>query len=607
MPQFREVAPRPRFCSHTWKSSVSQNAATSAGPLEEGPADTRLGEPPVVSEALDLVGLISTTAETAYIWDVVTDRMDWESNACLVLQVENAALIATGQDYQQHIAPEHVGRWKDAVSRGAIDAGDRGVPYRLQYRFQPDGGRERGAVWIEDHGRVWVGADGHPVKARGVVRIVNDDYLEEQRLLFRSDHDELTGQLNRIRLTEAVGAVIARSMRNRQPSAFLMVAINNLAVVNQTFGFDVGDELIAAIGRIMKDKLRAGDTLGRYSSNKFGIVLNDCGPGAMRIAADRFIRAVRTASIRSSACPLTATISIGGVIMPDQAATVHSALSAGLQALDKARSKRFDCFMAYEPSPTRETTRQRSITIADEVVAALDENRMRLVLQPIVSAATRKPVLYECLLRMEKTDGSIVSAGEFIPVAEQLGMARLVDRRTLEMAVALLQKHPSLRLSLNVSGLTSGDEEWMAAIRELTRGDRSLTERLVVEITETAAIQDVDQSAHFVDSLKEMGCRVAIDDFGAGYTSFKNLKRFAVDMVKIDGAFVHNLLADSSDQVFIRTMVEIAATFGMETVAEWVADEATATMLAEAGIDYLQGFLYGMPIAAETFTESAAA
>ncbi|MFN3868336.1 MAG: EAL domain-containing protein [Hyphomicrobiaceae bacterium] len=586
---------------------MSHIAATNAAPLVDGPAGNRLAEPPVVSEALDLVGLVSTTAETAYIWDLVTDRMDWESNAGQVLQVEDIALIATGQDYQQNIAPEHVGRWKDAVSRGAIDAGERGVPYRLQYRFQPDGGREQGAVWIEDHGRVWVDAEGHPVKARGVVRIVNDDYLEEQRLLFRSDHDELTGQLNRIRLTEAVGAVIARSMRNRQPSAFLMVAINNLAVVNQTFGFDVGDELIAAVGRIMKDKLRAGDTLGRYSSNKFGIVLNDCGPGAMRIAAGRFIRAVRTASIRSSACPLTATISIGGVIMPDQASTVHSALSAGLQALDKARSKRFDCFMAYEPSPTRETTRQRSISVADEVVAALDEDRMRLVLQPIVSAATRKPVIYECLLRMEKSDGSVVSAGEFIPVAEQLGMARLVDRRTLEMAVALLAKHPKLRLSLNVSGLTSGDEEWMAAIRELTRGDRALTERLVIEITETAAIQDVDQSAHFVDTLKEMGCRVAIDDFGAGYTSFKNLKRLAVDMVKIDGAFVHNLLADTSDQVFIRTMVEIAATFGMETVAEWVADEATATMLAEAGIDYLQGFLYGMPISAESYVEPVAA
>ncbi len=585
---------------------MSQKALTSdsIGVAElVQPDPLGLPEPLVESEALDLVGILSSDEETAYIWDIVTDRIEWEANAPAVLHIKSLDEISTGHDYQALIAAEHVRRWRDGVARSNHDTSERGIPYRLQYRLEPEGRRDRGAMWIEDHGRLWSGPNGEPMRARGVVRVVNDNYLEEQRLLYRNDHDELTGQLNRLRLTEAVGAVIARSTRNQHPSAFMMVAINNLAVVNETFGFDVGDELIAAVGRIIKEKLRAGDTLGRYSSNKFGIVLNECGPGAMRIAADRFIRAVRTASIRSSACPLTATVSIGGVIMPDQAATVHAVFSCGLQALDRARSKRFDCFMAYEPSPTRETTRQRSITIADEVVSAIDDNRMRLVLQPIVCARTREPKLYECLLRMEKLDGSVVSAGDFITVAEQLGLARLIDMRTLELAVALLEKHPRLKLSLNVSGLTAADQEWMAAIRNLTRGDRSLTERLVIEITETAAIQDVDQSAHFVDNLKEMGCRVAIDDFGAGYTSFKNLKRFAVDLVKIDGAFVRNLLVDNSDQVFIRTMVEIAASFGMETVAEWVADEPTATLLTEAGIDYLQGFLYGMPIPAASYRD----
>jgi diguanylate cyclase (GGDEF)-like protein len=589
---------------------VSQNSPTIqtadvAGLVQTGPLVS--SEPPVESEALDLVGILSSDEETAYIWDIASDRIEWEANAPTVLHVRSLDQISTGQDYQSLIAAEHVRRWRDAVSRNNHDNAERGIPYRLQYRIEPEGRRDRGAMWIEDHGRLWSSPDGEPMRARGVVRIVNDNYLEEQRLLYRNDHDELTGQLNRMRLTEAVSAVIARSTRSQQSSAFMMVSINNLAVVNETFGFDVGDELIAAVGRIIKEKLRAGDTLGRYSSNKFGIVLNECGPGAMRIAAERFIRAVRTASIRSTACPLTATVSIGGVTMPDQASTVHAAFSCGLQALDRARSKRFDCFMAYEPSPTRETTRQRSITVADDVVAALDDGRMRLVLQPMVCARTRQPIIYECLLRMDKLDGSVVSAGEFIPVAEQIGLSRLIDKRTLELAVALLQKHPRIKLSLNVSGLTASDEEWMSAIRALTRGDRSLTERLVIEITETAAIQDVDQSAHFVDSLKEMGCRVAIDDFGAGYTSFKNLKRLAVDMVKIDGAFVRNLLVDNSDQVFIRTMVEIAATFGMETVAEWVADEPTADMLTEAGIDYLQGFLYGMPIAAEAYRDADAA
>jgi EAL domain-containing protein (putative c-di-GMP-specific phosphodiesterase class I) len=132
----------------------------------------------------------------------------------------------------------------------------------------------------------------------------------------------------------------------------------------------------------------------------------------------------------------------------------------------------------------------------------------------------------------------------------------------------------------------------------MTGGRRQLTERLTIEITETAAIHDLDLSINFVDTLKELGCKVAIDDFGAGYTSFKNLKLLNVDMVKIDGSFVKNLIEEPSNRVFIKTLVEIAATFELETVAEWVSDEATAKVIEECGITYMQGFLFGRPIMA---------
>lgn len=564
-------------------------------------------EPPTESEALDLVGILSAVEETAYTWDITSDRLDWESNVKDVLGVTNLSDIASGSAFQLMIAPEHLARRHEAIT-GAVDPeSSRGVPYRVQYRFQPRGRRSESSIWLEDHGRWWPGPDGKAGRARGVIRVINDRYWEEQRLLHRSDHDELTGQLNRIRLTEALGAVIARAERTRQPCALLMAAVNNLAVINETFGFDIGDEVIGSTARVMREKLRGGDTLGRYSSNKFGIILNDCGPGAMRIAAERFMKAVRNATVRTTACQLSATISVGGVIIPDQAATVHQALSHALQALDRAKNKRFDCFMAYEPSPTRDTARRRNITIADEVISALEDGRMRLVLQPMVSAQTNKPAIYECLLRMAKPDGTVVSAGEFIPVAEQLGLSRLVDKRTLELAINLLKKHPSLTLSVNVSSLTASDHEWVVALHRLTGGRREITRRLIVEITETAAIHDLDQTIAFVDTLKELGCSVAIDDFGAGYTSFKNLKLLNVDMVKIDGAFVKDLKSDTSDQVFIKTMIELANTFKMETVAEWVGDEEAASFLKNAGITYLQGFLYGMPLSPEELDKELAA
>lgn len=562
-------------------------------------------DPLTEGEGLDLVGILSAIDETAYVWDIASDRIDWESNASEILGVPNQQCIATGTGFQLLISPEHLARRSEAFSQSAAIDGVRGVAYRLQYRFLPVGRRSDTSIWLEDHGRWWPGPDGKPARARGVMRVINDRYLEEQRLLYRSDHDELTGQLNRIRLTEALTAVLGRTQRTGQPCAFLMAAVNNLAVVNETFGFDVGDEVISAAAHKIKERLRGGDVLGRYSSNKFGIILHDCGPGAMRIAAERFMKAVREHTIKTSACHLTATLSIGGVILPDQANSVQQALNYALHALDRAKSKRFDCFMTYEPLSAAESNRRKSISVADDVIEALDQQRMRLVLQPMVGAKSDKPEIYECLLRMERADGSIASAGEFIPIAEQLGLSRLIDRRTLELSIGILKRNPQITLSLNVSGLTCSDHEWLVTLRRLTGGRKELTSRLIVEITETAAIQDLDQSINFVDTLKELGCRVAIDDFGAGYTSFKNLKLLNVDMVKIDGAFVKNVADDTSDQIFIKTMIELANTFGLETVAEWVGDERSVDLLKKAGITYLQGFYYGLPIEVDELEEAA--
>jgi diguanylate cyclase (GGDEF)-like protein len=581
-----------------------QGSGESEGATSRSDAPSEY-DPLTESDGLDLVGILSLIEETAYVWDLKTGRMDWESNAGQVLGIGDLGKIATGAGYHALIAPEHL---KDRLATFARSVGGdhaHGTPYRVQYRLLPGGRRSRKEIHVEDQGRWWPGPDGHPAIARGVVRIIPQQDLEHQRLLIRNELDELTGQLNRIRLTEALGTVLARAERDHQSCAFLMVSVNNLDVINETFGIEIGDEVIAEVARRVRAKLRGGDVIGRYSSNKFGIIMMDCGPGAARVAAERFMKAVRETAIKTTACPLSATISLGGVIVPDQANSVQDALNGALRALDVAKSKRFDCFVLHGPATAGTNLRARSRAIADNVMHAIDDHRMRLVLQPMVGAKTGKPEIYECLLRMEKPDGSLVSAGEFVPVAEQLGLSRLLDRRTLELAVALLKQHPDLVLSLNVSGLTCTDKEWLATLARLTEGKKDVLRRMVVEITETAAIQDIDQSVNFVDSLKELGCRVAIDDFGAGYTSFKNLKLLNVDIVKIDGVFVKNVADDTSDQIFIKTMIELARTFGMETVAEWVGDERSVKHLTDAGITYMQGYYYGMPFDAAEYGKAA--
>lgn len=596
-------------------AAVDGSAAAHAG---SGPAEAAQDVPteaeltgehpaPPLAAAIDLVGILSGVEETAYAWDMVSDTIDWESNVASVLGVRAVKDIATGSAFQFLIAAEHVTRRQAAFSldQGPIPTTDDGQaaatgghPYRVHYRFLPHGRRSSSMVWIEDHGRWWADEEGRPARARGIIRVLNDNFAEEKRALHRNDQDELTGQLNRIRLTEALAAVIARCERTRQPAAFLIAAINNLAVINENFGFDVGDAVISSVGSVIQQHLRGGDSLGRYSANKFGIILNDCGPGAMQIAADRLLKAVRKSSFKSSDCPISSTISIGAVQLPSQASNVPTAISRALQALDKARSTRHDAYIVWEPSPAKESARLRNIKIANDVAAALEENRMHLVLQPIVRSGSHEPAFYECLLRMTKPDGTVIGAGEFIEFAEQLGMSRLIDRRTVELAVDLLKKHPEVTLSLNVSSLTCSDPEWLVLLHRLAGGRAQITKRLIVEITETTAIGDLDQTIAFVDTLKEMGCRVAIDDFGAGYTSFRNLKHLNCDIVKLDGAFVKNLVSDASDRVFVRMMAELSQAFGMETVAEWVTDGPTAEIAESLGITYLQGFHFGRPIEA---------
>jgi diguanylate cyclase (GGDEF)-like protein len=573
---------------------VSTKTPPAAAVAEHVPA------PAVSSGELDLDAILGSVQETVYRWDLKSDRIAWAPNALATLLVREAPLIATAQAFHLLIAPEHAARRVDAIrdSGGGAAAKDTpaGRSYRVQYRFMPRGRRDPTSLWLEDHGTWTPGPDGKPASASGVVRVINERYQEEQRLLFLSDHDALTGQLNRVRLNEALDTVVSRSQASGQPAAFLIAAISNLASINETFGFQVGDEVIAEVGRRLKSRLRSGDTIGRYSSNKFGLILNDCGPGAVRIAAERLLNSVRNETIKTQACELPAAIAIGGVQIPNQANSEQQAIAYALEALDKARARRFGCFMGYEPSLKRESERRRNVAVADQIIAAINDNRMHLALQPIVHAGSGEPALFECLLRLEQPDGSIVSAGEFIAVAEKLGLGRMVDKRAMELAVGLLKEDPRVTLGLNVSSLSTTDHEWLVALHALTAGRRDLLQRLAIEITETAAIEDLDQTRSFVDALKELGCSVAIDDFGAGYTSFRNLKYLDVDMVKIDGSFIKNLTRDRTDKVFVETLVTLARTFRIETVAEWVGDAETAEIVRAIGVDYMQGFHFGQPM-----------
>jgi diguanylate cyclase (GGDEF)-like protein len=536
--------------------------------------------------------ILASISEAFYDWDVATDNLAWSPNIGSMLAAIDVATIASGRLYAQLLDPDNMQTRFDAVMHSAHRDEGSGVPYQVEYCLRL-GSEPHHKTWIEDTGRWFAGTDGQPVRAHGVIRVINERHAQQERLAYLSRYDGLTGEMNRWHLTDVLGETLQDSIRFRSSCGFLLVAIDNLARINEAYGFDAADEVIAAVAKRIRLKMRGGDSLGRFSGNKFGVVLKDCTPEDMAIAADRLLAEVRDEVVQTSTALVAATATIGGVAAPRHARTVHEILARAQESLDAAKAKRRGSFVAYQPSVEREAMRRENVRATDEIVSALNERRILLAFEPVVEAVSRKVAFYECLMRVRRADGTLLAAGDIIPVAEHLGLIRLIDHRVVELVVAELLAAPELKVSLNVSPASTLDPDWWETFAAHMRRHPEIAARIAIEITEMVAFQKVDDAIGFVTRAKDLGCCIAIDDFGAGNTSFRNLRRLGVDMVKIDGSFVQNMSRSADDRLFVRTMVELAKGLGLSTVAEWVQDEEAAALLTEWGCDYLQGMLVG--------------
>ena len=506
--------------------------------------------------------------------------------------VASLAAISSGRNYAKLLPADAATSRFDAVMKSPARDEGFGVPYQVQYAVHPAGMDK--SLWIEDIGRWFAGADGKPARAHGVVRVINERHDQEEKLTYLSRFDGLTGEMNRFHMTEVLESTLKQALAQRTSCGFMLVAIDNLAHINESYGFDVADEAIGAVAKRLHAKMRGGDQLGRFSGNKFGVILNNCTPEDMEKAAERLVAGVRDDVIRTGAGPVAVTVTVGGVTAPRHAASVPEILARAQETLDRAKAKRPGSYQVYRPNVEREALRRDNVRAADEIVNALNERRILLAFEPVVETATRQTAFYECLMRIRRADGSLVPAQAVIPVAERLGLVRLLDHRVLELLVGEMAGVPGLQASVNVSPASITDPDWWTTLGALLRANAGVAERLTVEITESAAIHDIDDTRGFVSRVKDLGCRIAIDDFGSGYTSFRNLRRLGVDILKIDGAFVQNLMRTEDDRAFVQALVDLARRLGLKTVAEWVQDEDSAKLLTEWGCDYLQGALIGL-------------
>lgn len=567
---------------------------------------------------LDGEAILASAGQAAFIWTMADDTLVWAGDVSSILSALPETALASGATLGKYIEPSPSMR-ADAVKRalsskasdnsqetpqnilqdihqdipgpqGAAD--QQGVSYQIEYCVRASLSAD--PQWVEESGRCFAGADGNALYVLGVVRGINERHARDQQLLQLSQSDPLTGALNRTCLILALEKTIEDAKRSRTTLGFMLVSIDHLARINEAFGFDVADEVIEAVSQRLRMRLRGGDVLGRFSGNKFGIILNNCSADEMKVAADRFLAAMRDEVVETKSGAVAVTASIGGVSAPRYVRTPNDAMARAQEALETVRRRRRGAFMAWQPNVERELQRRANIRVTDEIVTALNERRLKIAFEPVVRTRDRAPAFYECLVRLDNGQGDLSLAPDIVPIAEKLGLIRLVDHRVLELVIEELAASPHVQLSLNISPETTTDPDWWSTIEAMMRAHPHVAERLIVEITETVAIQDIDDVRGFVTRVKDFGGRIAIDDFGAGYTSFRNLRKLGVDLVKIDGAFVQNIATSADDSAFVQTLIDLAHRLNLETVAEWVQDDLAATMLAAWGCDFIQGRLIGL-------------
>jgi len=428
-----------------------------------------------------------------------------------------------------------------------------------------------------------------------IIRDITERKRFENQLQHLADHDALTELFNRRRFDQELAEFVSYAARYGGHGALFLLDLDRFKYVNDTRGHKAGDEVIRAVGRALHDSVRKTDVVARLGGDEFAVLLRDADRDTAERIAEGMLETIRERRLPLEGQRISMTTSIGIVCFGDEEPRGEDLMVSAdlaMYAAKEAGGNRYH--VASDNNGEYVSGMQVRLNWADQIRRALDEDRFVLYCQPILELASDSVTQYELLLRMIGDDGEIVMPAAFIDTAERFGLIQEIDQWVARKAIHLLAQH-DVRLEVNVSGKSMGD----LAIPELVEREIAATgidpSRLVFEITETAAIANMEQARAFAERLTRLGCRFALDDFGAGFSSFYYLKYLPLDYLKIDGDFIRSLTSSVTDQLVVKSMVDIARGMGMKTIAEFVEAPETVAMLREKGVDYSQGYFHGAP------------
>lgn len=564
---------------------------------------SKAGDPDFALDALAAAG------DVAYEWDLATDRMYWQGDIARFLGLDPktkktrgtsgrsgkneaddvTARLSTASVYHNQITTEDLPIRLKALAEHY----SRGGVFDCEYRIRSVTGTH---IWVHDRGAAVETRAGRPSRVRGILRVVEQRKDHEAELEQLANFDELTGLYNRSRLRETLHQTISHAMHHDSEGGYLVIGIDKLSLINDGFGHASADAVIVAVGQRIKHLIKSGqDHIGRVGGDVFGVILTDCAQEYVADVADRLLEAFRDHSLETPFGPVHVTVSIGGICFPHSASTPIEAMTRAESALQSAKRAGRDRYEEYMMSEEQKAEHRLALSISEKVKTAIRKREAIFLYQPIVDSQSNEVIFYEALIRIRDDDGALMPASTFIPAVERLGLTHMVDHYTLIRSIEELIAREDLVLAINVSGFTVSDRSWLRACMELLRDKRDVAQRLIIEITETAAMQDLEESTRFVAAVHNLGCRVALDDFGAGYTSFRHLRALNADIVKIDGSFIRDLSENVDNQLFVRSLINIAQGFGLQTVAECVETAEDAALLGSKGVQLLQGWHFGKP------------
>lgn len=443
--------------------------------------------------------------------------------------------------------------------------------------------------------------DWNIIGSMGTARDITDQKQYQRQLEHFANYDALTGVYNRHRFQTELDRAVARIGRGPRHNGLLYIDLDNFKYINDIVGHAAGDKLLVEIAALLRDRLRHGDIMSRFGGDEFTVLLQEIDAERLHIAAESYCRLLAEQSFTYEDKTFNLSASIGAVLLSDSASTPGDFLGHADLACTIAKSRGRNQFHIYDPSDEAKAVMVADVGWASRIRQALERDEFTLYYQPIVQVRDRATVHHEALLRLRsgQEGGEVIGPGAFLPAAERFGLMQGIDQwvitRVIEQAGALIRKGKGQQFAINLSGKAFEYRTLLPLISMKLHEHGVPPSSLTFEITEQEAISHFLDAKVFITELKALGCQFALDDFGSGFSSYSYLKALPVDLLKIDGSFVRNLASNMVDQALVKSMNEVAHALGKKTIAEFVEDERTLTLLREFGVDYAQGYHLGRP------------